>query len=172
MTIRDPKYSGEGGGAALDTAPSSAGQVVARLARHLERGLAATGLSLPQYRILGLLGEGTSASSALAERLALSPPSITSVVDGLVTRGLVTRGADPADRRRLPLVLTPDGAELLREADAAVDARLGAVAAHLPDAQDATEALDRLRAWRTALDGFRVAQAPAQTEAPVRTAAP
>ena len=66
-------------------------------------------LSLPQYRVLALLGDGSTASSWLADRLTVSPPSVTAVVDGLVARGLVERTPDPADRRRLNLVLTADG---------------------------------------------------------------
>src|SRR5438552_18615506 len=83
--------------------PPGAARALARLARHVEHALDSLELSLPQYRLLSLLGDGSSASSALAGRLAVSPPSVTAVVDGLVTRGLVERHADAADRRRLTL---------------------------------------------------------------------
>jgi len=63
--------------------------------------------------MLSLLADGSSASSALAGRLAVSPPSVTAVVDGLVTRGLVERQADADDRRRLTLLLTPVAYEQL-----------------------------------------------------------
>src|SRR5690349_21731217 len=91
-------------GAAAAVAPTpvrSPGRAIARLAKHLENGLAPLDVSVPQYRVLALLAEGSAASSALAGRLAVSPPSITAVVDGLVARDLVTRTPDPDDRRRL-----------------------------------------------------------------------
>ncbi len=135
----------------------TAAGTVARLARHMERVLGTLDLSLPQFRILAQLAEGTAAASSLAERLAVSPPSITTVVDGLVARGLIERGLDPADRRRLPIGLTPRGAALLSEADAAVAARLRVIATS-DDSADPTAALEGLRRWHTGLDAFRHAQ--------------
>ena len=76
--------------------------------------------------------EGTSAlSSDLAERLAVRPPTVTSVVDGLVTRGLVERRTVEGDRRRVDHVLTDHGRQVLDAADAAVNARLCEIASHL-----------------------------------------
>jgi long-chain acyl-CoA synthetase len=137
--------------------PTAAG-AVARLARQLERALGSWDLSLPQFRVLGILAEGTSAASSMAARLAVTPPSITTVVDGLVARGLIERGLDPSDRRRLPLVLTTDGRALLRAAEAAVADRLGAIAASDSDPQEATAAIEGLRRWHGALDAYRDAQ--------------
>ena len=71
----------------------SVGRTAAWLAKQVELSLAEVDLSLSQYRILGLLDEGSAVSSALAERLAVRPPSVTAVIDGLVTRGLVARTA-------------------------------------------------------------------------------
>src|SRR4030095_7644591 len=105
--------------------PPGAARALARLARHVETALDPLDLSLPQYRVLSLLGDGSSASSALAHRLAVSPPSVTAVVDGLVARALVTREADAGDRRRLTLQLTADGRKLLRAAEVAGDGGFG-----------------------------------------------
>jgi DNA-binding MarR family transcriptional regulator len=143
-------------------AARGAGRAIARLARQLEHGLATVDLTLPQYRILALLADGSAASSHLAERLAVSPPSITGVVDGLVARGLVVRTPHPTDRRRLDLDLTPDGRGLLVEADGSVNARLDAIASHL-DGADATTALASLKSWHTALDGYRDAAREAKS---------
>ena len=109
-------------------------------------------LSLPQYRVLALLGEGSTASSVLARRLAVSPPSVTAVVDGLVGRGLVEREADPEDRRRLTLLLTRDGAKLLTAADAAAEARLDEITGYF-DAPPTG-----LDLWNLALDRNREAR--------------
>jgi long-chain acyl-CoA synthetase len=135
--------------------PPGAARALARLARHVEHALDPLGLSLPQYRVLSLLGDGSTASSALAHRLAVSPPSVTAVVDGLVARALVERQADPEDRRRLTLLLTPGGVDLLRAAEAAVDARLGEVAEYLEDPTGAAAAIEALQQWNHALDAFR-----------------
>jgi len=105
-------------------ASSHPGRTIARLARHVERAVATVDLTLSQYRVLGILGEGREAASALADKLAVSRPSVTGVVDGLVARGLVRRGQADGDRRRVDIDLTGRGRELLAAADAAVDARL------------------------------------------------
>ena len=101
----------EHGRAARSPAPPAA---VARLAKQVEVALGPLDLSLPQYRVLALLGDGSTASSVLARKLAVSPPTVTAVVDGLVGRGLVERQADPEDRRRLTLLLTRDGKRAAR----------------------------------------------------------
>jgi long-chain acyl-CoA synthetase len=105
--------------------PSShPGRTIARLARHVERAVATVDLTLSQYRVLGILGEGREAASALADKLAVSRPSVTGVVDGLVSRGLVRRDQADGDRRRVDIDLTATGREVLAAADAAVDQRL------------------------------------------------
>jgi DNA-binding MarR family transcriptional regulator len=141
----------------------SAGQAIARLARQLERGLEPLDLSLPQYRILALLAEGSSVSSSLASRLAVSPPSVTSVVDGLVGRGLVLRKHDPDDRRRLNLELTVVGHRLLMDADRSVHDRLLAIAAHL-DGTPSDIAMANLESWHIGLDAHRAARLEAKTQ--------
>jgi len=149
---------------------SIGGRVVARLVRQLEAALDPLDLSLPQYRLLGFLAEGETASSRLASTMAVSPPSVTSVVDGLVARGLVERGSDASDRRRLPLVLTAAGRELLGRADAAVGARLEEILEHLDDRR-ATAARTSLTHWQTGLDRQREAklQRRAQSVSPGST---
>ena len=134
---------------------ASAGRAVARLARQLDKALAPIDLSLAQYRALAMLGSGTSASSALATGLAVSPPSVTAVVDGLVARGLATREADVDDRRRLAVRLTKSGQRMLAAGEAAVDARLGEIAAHLDEPEHAADFIDALQAWNVALERFR-----------------
>ena len=157
-----PKVTGSSGPAASATlatddatrAARGAGRAIARLAKHLEHGLAPVDLSLPQYRVLALLAEGSAASSSLADRLTVSPPSVTAVVDGLVARDLVVRTPDASDRRRLNLELTGRGRELLVDADASVNERLAAIAAHL-DTGDADSAISKLEDWHEGLDGYR-----------------
>ncbi len=127
------------------------GRTAAWLAKQVELGLDPVELSLPQYRILGMLDESSAVSSVLAERLAVRPPTVTAVVDGLVQRGLVERRTVEGDRRRVSHVLTGDGRRVLDEADASVNARLCEIAGHLGSESDADLALDGLTLWRRAL---------------------
>jgi DNA-binding MarR family transcriptional regulator len=139
------------------------GRVVARLARQVELALTAVDLTLPQYRVLGILGGGPEASSVLAEKLAVSRPSVTGVVDGLVVRGLARRDHDAADRRRIGIELTKDGRRLLAQADTEVERRLHEIAAHLDDSGPAFAGLGP---WLEALDAHRSARHNARCAAP------
>jgi long-chain acyl-CoA synthetase len=141
------------------------GPVIARLARQLELALDSVDLSLSQYRVLSFLAEGGEAASALADKLAVSRPSVTGVVDGLVARGLVQRAEDPADRRRVKHDLTPAGRALIAAADGEVERRLTDILAHRPERS--TAALTGLAAWRDALAGYRTARRAARLKAGV-----
>jgi DNA-binding MarR family transcriptional regulator len=133
------------------------GRIIARLSKHVELALDAVGLSLAQYRLLSWLEHGDEAAVGLAERMAVTPPSITALVDGLVRKGYVDRVPDPADRRRLPLHLTKDGARALHAADDAIEARLDGVLGHVSERQQATIAKGLL-AWEVGLDRARDAK--------------
>lgn len=138
------------------------GRSAAWLAKQVEIGLASADLSLPQYRVLGLLDESPAVSSDLAERLAVRPPSVTAIVDGLVARGLVERRHVVADRRLVDHVLTKDGRCALDLADSAVTARLGEIAACLGDETDKQRAFEGLVAWRKAFIAYRRARSSAR----------
>jgi DNA-binding MarR family transcriptional regulator len=131
------------------------GRVAAWLAKQVDIALADAALSLPQYRVLALLADGSAASSFLAERLAVRPPTITAVVDGLVLRGLVDRRHTDEDRRRVDHVLTADGQSLLAAADGAVNARLSRLASCLGDEVLALRAIDDLALWGQAMRAHR-----------------
>ena len=56
---------------------------------------------MPQYRVLGLLSSGHERATELASKLAVTKPTLTSLIDGLVERGFVAReahGGRPARR--------------------------------------------------------------------------
>ena len=136
---------------------------MARLARQVELALTTVDLTLPQYRVLGILDRGPEASSVLAEKLAVSRPSVTGVVDGLVARALARRDHDPADRRRIGIELTDDGRHLLAQADTEVERRLQEIAAHL---DDPGLAFAGLGPWLQALEAHRSARHSARHSAP------
>ena len=95
----------------LDVETASATRAVVRLSRQVEITLSESQLSVAQFRLLDRLSGGSAAGRSLAEWLAVKPPSITALVDGLVARGLVERTVDAADRRRVTHQLTDDGHE-------------------------------------------------------------
>ena len=134
------------------------GRTAAWLAKQVEIGLGSVDLSLPQYRILGLLDEHSEVSSVLAERLAVRPPTVTAVVDGLVARGLVERQAVEGDRRRVGHVLTPDGLAILHEADAAIEARLLVVTDAMEDPAATEEAFSGRARGRRAFVAYSAAR--------------
>ncbi len=137
----------------IEATPTGA-RTVARLARFVEVALADCDLSMPQYRLLSLLSEGSVNASTLARRLVVSRPSVTALVDGLVARGMVERGTDPADRRHVTHLVTQRGHDVLAEADRTAATRLQDLSAHLsPD--DVPAARAGLAAWGRALDSYR-----------------
>ena len=127
----------------LDTVPSVMQFIRSEMRRHGARGI-----SVPQFRVLNFLGRrpGGSLSDA-AERVGLSLPATSRLVDGLVERGLLSRGESSLDRRRVTLQLTPRGQELLRTARAGTQAALSDTLASLPPEKRAVivEALEALR---------------------------
>lgn len=130
---------------------ASAPHTVARLSRLVERALDKTGLTLAQYRVLGFLARGPEAAARLAERLTVTRPTLTGVVDGLVAQGLVARTRDGADRRRVHHALTAEGRAALATADEVVGERLAGLLEPLPAHRRAAAAAG-LRALEEALD--------------------
>jgi long-chain acyl-CoA synthetase len=127
----------------------TAARGLARLARMLERNCQE--LTLAQYRVLITVTTGDQRASLLAGRLALSKPTITAAVDGLVERGYLVRSEVAGDRRAVQLDLTPSGEAALASTDAAMSAALERLLLHCPDRQVAlsgvaqlSEALDQL----------------------------
>src|SRR5947199_1521333 len=115
-------------------------RTIARLSRILER--ACTDLSLPQYRLLAMVADADERASVLAGRLALSKPTITAAVDGLVERGLVVRGEVSGDRRATSIRLTPNGKKALRTAEAEMSARLEPILDRCDDRDAVLAAID------------------------------
>jgi long-chain acyl-CoA synthetase len=132
----------------------SYGRVAAWLSKRVEVALNEVDLTLPQFRVLGILAEGSNASSGLAHRLAVRPPSVTALIDGLVARNLVERKHEEGDRRRISLLLTRGGEQILAEANRTLDAYIGSIAATLPP-EDEAVALRSLELWGQALSNFR-----------------
>jgi long-chain acyl-CoA synthetase len=116
----------------------------------VELALAEENLSLPQFRVLNLLAEAMAVPSSLADRLDVRRPTITSVMDGLVSRGLVVRKHDSTDRRKVSHQITAEGRRLLVSADKRVDERLRRIASGLGD-DSVDRCIEGLSCWGPAL---------------------
>ena len=85
-----------------------------RLLRTLRREDDGSGLSAPRLSALScIVGEGPMSLADLAHAEQVRPPTMSRIVDALVERGLVTRAADPRDRRSVRIVATEEGTSLL-----------------------------------------------------------
>lgn len=117
--------------------------ILARLARLLERACSdlVPPLTLAQYRLLAMIGDGTDRASRIAGRLALTKPTVSATVDTLVERELVTRATADGDRRALRLELTAEGVAVVRAAETAMRARLDDVLVHVDDRATVSRAL-------------------------------
>lgn len=116
---------------------------VARLYRALEH-TPGTELSLPQYRILGLLSLGDERASALAHRLAVSRPTVTALADSLVERGLIAREVDADDRRAVTLSITPAGRAAVEATGAALRGQLDGIIDRCADPDAVRAAIGQL----------------------------
>jgi len=127
---------------------------VIALGRSIEIAVNETGLTSSQFRALSLVQAGITSSGVLARFLAVRPPTVTTVMNGLVEDGLVARSRGIDDRRRVDYELTAAGARSLDTANAAADGALASIADGLDPASRAL-AVDALDLWRSALDAKR-----------------
>ncbi len=134
----------------------AAARAAAKLARQITIPLTDHKLSLSQYRVLVFLDEGGAAPSDLAERLSVTRPSITALMDGLTERGYVERHRDPDDGRRVVHHLTGSGRQILEVADQAVADRLMRLGAHV-NAGDPTPLIVNLSRFGDAIRAARAA---------------
>jgi DNA-binding MarR family transcriptional regulator len=127
----------------LEVVPAVMRTIRAELRRHRTADL-----SVPQFRTLAFIDRNADASlSDVAEHIGLTLPSISKIVEGLVTRKLVTRQTHRTDRRRMTLTLTARGQTALQSSRAATRACLAEDLAALSDRQREmiTQALEILR---------------------------
>lgn len=106
--------------AVMDTVP-----LIMRIIRSEMRSHRASDLSVPQFRALVYIRRCAGASlSDVAEHVGLALPSVSKLIDKLVARGLIVRQDAPSDRRRVTLMLTPNGEAVLQAASQATQQRL------------------------------------------------
>lgn len=111
--------------------------------RVLERSL--TDMTLPQFRVLSIITSSPERANRIAEKAAMSRPSLTGLLDGLEARGWVQRVEVEGDRRGVSLEVTLAGEVALRDAEKAMTAELDRVLASSPaDREDVVRGLDAL----------------------------
>ena len=83
------------------------------------------GVTYPQYLVLSTLWEKDGQTiSAIADRLALEPSTITPLMKRHEAAGFVSRQRNPADVRQVQVFLTAKGTGLRSEASCLTDALL------------------------------------------------
>ena len=114
-------------------------RALARASSVLERSSAE--LSLAHYRVLSSIASGRERASHIAASLALGKPTVSSAVESLRERGLLTRSESDADHRAATLRLTPDGEALLDRVEEEMRARIRDLGRRTPDGEQLLRAL-------------------------------
>lgn len=124
----------------LDTAPMAVLSRVSRLARHLESArrdaFAHSGLEGWEFDVLSALrraGDEPLSAGALMHQTLVTSGTMTTRIDKLVARGLVTRTRDPRDGRAVRISLEPTGVVAVDEAMAHLLAAERELLAALPE---------------------------------------
>jgi len=104
------------------------------------------GVTYPQLLVLSTLWEGDGQTiSAIADRLALEPSTITPLMKRLEAAGFVSRQRNPADERQVQTFLTGKGKALRGEASCLTDALLENSKLSVPEIVALNEQVKRLR---------------------------
>ena len=93
-----------------------------------------TGLTLPQFMILQTLKDTDDATiGSIAQEINLTQATVTTIIDRMQARGLVTRHRNTSDLRKVNVRMTDAGRELVERGPATLQDRFGDRFAALPD---------------------------------------
>jgi len=85
------------------------------VSRQLDERLRQEGVPVEQWRILTILSSGKGLSMGeLAEAVLLNHPTLTKMIDRMVSEALVYRAQDPKDRRKVLMYLSDRGKALAK----------------------------------------------------------
>jgi DNA-binding MarR family transcriptional regulator len=124
--------------------------VAVHVESELSEALRENHLSRPSYQALQALDaapDGTLTQSELAARVRRAAGTLSVRLGRLERAGMVTREADPDDRRATRVQITQEGRDLLAAARPGYEQRASRLAEALPEGALA-ELDDRLSAWR------------------------
>lgn len=108
------------------------------------------GVTYPQYLVLSALWEIDGQTiTAIADRLALEPSTITPLVKRLEAAGFATRERNAEDERKVQVFLTPKGRRLRADTACLTDALLKNSGLTVKDMIDLNDRVQRLRAALT-----------------------
>jgi DNA-binding MarR family transcriptional regulator len=103
-----------------------------------EMGIAALDLTPVQYAVLSALAKAPGLDQAgLAAQVALDKATAGGVVDRLLTKNLITREINPANRRARILNLTKEGVTALEQSEPVVEAIQDKILAGLSETERA-----------------------------------
>jgi DNA-binding MarR family transcriptional regulator len=86
--------------------------------RQLDARLRAAGVPVEQWRILKVLSDQNGSSMGyLADAVLMNHPTLTKIIDRMVSSALVYRRPDPLDGRRVLIFLSDRGTALVAELD-------------------------------------------------------
>lgn len=92
-------------------------------------------LTFAQVVALYSIRYGANTPGVIATRIEITPRAVTSHIDALESKGLLTRSIDPIDRRRTILTLTKAGEKLSKDIEATALTSLRNYIHHLDDAE-------------------------------------
>ncbi len=113
----------------LDLAPQVRGMVT----RFMQQRAGELNLTMLEFDVLRSIEPGSPWMKELANRMVISRPAVTKLVEGLVGKGFVERRESTRDRRAKNLRLTPQGRAALRRARREIARVLGAYVDQLSD---------------------------------------
>ncbi len=116
------------------------------MTRRLAAELEAEGCSVEEWRVLSLLSDGRGHTMSDVAEYALMPaPSLTKLVDRLVSGALAYRRKDPGDGRRVLVYLSSRGRSRHRALTVPVQRAEEQMWAGLTGARDLADGLARLK---------------------------
>jgi DNA-binding MarR family transcriptional regulator len=125
-------------GIARGSTPAAVMQRLAQVLSQAEHGvtrrlagvLEGEGCTVEQWRALVLLSDGVSHSmSEVAEFALLPAPTLTRLIDRMVADNLAYRTADPRDRRRVMVHITPRGRTVQKRLAERIESSLAVILA-------------------------------------------
>lgn len=129
----------------------------------------AVGLTAAQLRVLQIVDQKTSATpKTLANQMGVSQATVTTLVDKLVTRGMVKRVPSELDRRQINVVVTPLGQSTVDDAPDALQQRYVHAFAELADWEQA-QLVSTLERVADMLDAQSIDASPVLTAGDIQT---
>jgi DNA-binding MarR family transcriptional regulator len=119
-----------------------------RLIREEMRRHRGIDLTLPQFRALLFLQRNPGAAlHQVAAHLGLTPPTVSKMISGLLSRGMIERPVSTSDRRRVELRLTARGNALIDRVRGETVAKFSERLENIPadEREKMITALERLR---------------------------